>query len=269
MTVPLFAGTNFLAVQGIANDGSSVGGAFDSITVTNSGSSALQPVIINEWMADNAGPMGFVDPADGLFQDWFELFNPNGTAFNLSGYFLTDNLQRPTKWRIPPNSIVAASGFLLVWADNETNQNTGVVGSDLHAAFQLNADGEEIGLFAPDGITPQSTVVFGQQLQNVSQGYFPDGNTNAVYFMTNFTPRSANTLAGPLQIVDLSFNGGSVSLTWSTIPGHTYRVEYKDDLSAPDWTALTEDLLALSETASATDTISPNGHRFYRVLRSD
>ena len=116
-----------------------------------------------EWMADNAGPDGFPDPADGLFQDWFELFNPNSSDFNLSGYYLTDNLSQPSKWRIPTNTVIRAGRFLLVWADNQTNQNNGQPGSDLHAAFQLNAAGEAIGLFAPDGLTAQSTVVFGSK----------------------------------------------------------------------------------------------------------
>jgi hypothetical protein len=266
--VPLAEGANLLAVQGIDNYGTPMTNAVSSINVTNTGPSALQPVIINEWMADNAGPNGLPDPADGLFQDWFELFNPNTNAVNLSGYYLTDNLSQRTKWRVPTNTLIAARGFLLVWADNQPGQNTGVPGSDLHASFQLSAGGEAIGLYAPNGVTPQSTVVFGQQIQNVSQGFFPDGNTNTVFFMTNFTPRAANTLSGPLRITEISFNATTVTLTWSAIAGRTYRVEYKDDLSAP-WTLLDDAIRALGTTASVNDTISPVGHRFYRILRVD
>lgn len=156
----------------------------------NNPASAPSPVVISEWMADNAAPNGFPDPADGKFQDWFELYNPNTNAFDLSGYFLTDTLAQPTKWQIPNNTIIAPKGFLIVWADNEPLQNG--LNADLHANFALSNGGEAIGLFAPDG-TPQSTVTFGPQLQNVSQGRFPTGNTNQTYwFMTNVTARSAN-----------------------------------------------------------------------------
>ncbi len=156
----------------------------------NNPASAPSPVVISEWMADNAAPNGFPDPADGKFQDWFELYNPNTNAFDLSGYFLTDTLSQPDKWQIPNNTIIAAKGFLIVWADNEPLQNG--LNADLHANFQLSNGGEAIGLFAPDG-TPQSTVTFGPQFQNISQGRFPTGNTNQTYwFMTNSTPRSAN-----------------------------------------------------------------------------
>src|SRR5262249_34655664 len=83
--------------------------------------------------------------------------------------------------------------FLLVWADNQTNQNG--INADLHANFQLNNGGEDIGLFDPNG-QPVSTLSFGAQIQNVSQGRWPDGDTNGVfYFMTNFTPRAPNILA--------------------------------------------------------------------------
>lgn len=268
LTVPLGEGTNFLALRGGDNAGNRMTNALDTITVTNTGPSALQPVIINEWVADNAGPNGLADPADGLFQDWLELFNPNLNGYNLSGYYLTDNLSQPTKWRIPPNTVIGARSFLLVWADNETNQNTGLSGSDLHAGFQLNAGGEAIGLFAPNGVTPQSTIRFGPQVENISQGFFPDGNTNAGFSMT-ITPRAANTLSGPLQIAEISFNGTAMTLVWSAIPGRIYRVEYKDDLSAPAWSLLGASIEAVGSSAFASDTVSPISHRFYRILRVD
>jgi hypothetical protein len=86
--------------------------------------------------------------------------------------------------------------------------------------------------------------------------------------MTNFTPRAANTLSGPLRITEISFNPTTVTLTWSAISGRTYRVEYKDDLSAP-WTLLDDAIQAMGTTASVNDTLSPLGHRFYRIFRVD
>ena len=194
ITIPLASGANTLVVQGLSAGGSVASNANANIVVTNTGASAFLPVVINEWMADNKGPAGFADPADGLFQDWFELFNPNTNAVNLSGLFLTDTLSNPTKWQIPANVFISAHGFLLVWADNNTNQNpvAGGTNEDLHACFQLNNSGEAIGLFALDGVTPISTVSFANQMENVSQGWFPDGDTNTLYFMTNSTPRAPN-----------------------------------------------------------------------------
>ncbi|HUR46736.1 MAG TPA: hypothetical protein VMZ27_12735, partial [Candidatus Saccharimonadales bacterium] len=156
----------------------------------------------------------------------------------------------------------------LVWADNQTNQNSAIPGSDLHAPFQLSASGEAIGLFGPDGFTPQSTVIFGQQIQNVSQGFFPDGNTNTIYYMTNFTPRLANTLSAPLRLVNVLLEPGAVTVSWSAVAGHRYSFQYKDDLSDAAWTSGVE-VKALGPTASASDNVVPGAHRFYRVVRID
>src|SRR5207244_8658104 len=139
--------------QGVDNAGRRLANAVDTIVVTNSGPLALKPIVINEWMADNAGPGGVPDPADGLFQDWFELFNPNPTPVELSGLHLTDNLSVPDKWPIPVNTYISGLGFLLVWADGDTTQNAvgGGTNVDLHAPFRLSGNSEAIGLFAADG----------------------------------------------------------------------------------------------------------------------
>jgi hypothetical protein len=86
----------------VDNHGIHLTNATDSITVTNLGTLPPGPVIINEWMAANAGPGGFADPLDGLFQDWFELYNPNDAAVNLSGFQLTDDFSAQTDGRYLP-----------------------------------------------------------------------------------------------------------------------------------------------------------------------
>jgi hypothetical protein len=266
LTLPLYSGTNLLVIQGVDNYANRLTNALDTITVTNTGPSALQPVTINEWMADNAGTLGFADPADGLFQDWFELFNPNTNSVNLGGFSLTDNLSLPEKFRIPSGTVIAPLGFLLVWADNEPEQN-GAHGH-LHVNFQLNTDGEAIGLFSPGGIA-QHIVVFEGQIENVSQGLFPDGHTNAFHSMTNWTPRFPNTLGEGMSFTTISYDNGVATLTWRAIPGRAYRVEFKDELHAPAWTQLGDEVAAVNVTTSVTDSPAPNSYRFYRVRRID
>jgi hypothetical protein len=266
LTVPLYGGTNLLVVQGVDNYGNRLTNRADTIVVTNSGPSALHPVIINEWMADNAGPNGFVDPADGAFQDWFELFNPNTNSVNLGGFYLTDNLAQPMKWQVPSGTIIGARAFLLVWADNQPEQNAGSSDGSLHAGFQLSNNGEAVGLFSAGGVL-QHAVVFGEQFENISQGLFPDGYTNAFHSMTNWTPRFPNTLADALSLTAISLDGGIVTLSWRAIPGRLYRVEFKGELDGPEWTQLGNDVTAVDGTASITDAAAPGTRRFYRVRR--
>lgn len=158
---------------------------------TNNGASPPITIFINEWMADNTQTLA--DPADGGFEDWFELFNPGPNAVDVGGYFLTDVLTNKFKFEIPNNGhyVVPPGGFLLVWADNESNQNS-TNRADLHVNFALSLNGEAIGLFAADG-TQIDAVTFGPQVSNVSEGRFPDG-ASAIYTMPTPTPRAANVL---------------------------------------------------------------------------
>ena len=267
--LPLFNGPNPLIVQGVNNSGIRLTNAIDTITVTNTGSGALLAVLINEWMADNAGPFGISDPVDGLFQDWFELFNPNTNAVNLAGFYLTDNLNQPSKWQVPLGTVIAPSSFLLVWADNEPHQNAAyVTNGHLHAGFQLSSGGEALALFSP-GLVAQHAVTFGAQTQNVSQGLFPDGNTNDVYSMTNWTPRTANTLLGPQLFRVISFTGGVTTLQCDTIPGRNYAVEFKDNLDDAAWQPLGDPHPAAGPTLTVTDNSVTGSQRFYRIKRLD
>jgi hypothetical protein len=268
MTVPLPGHTNWLTVQGLDRNGSLIANATDSITVTNLGAPAMRPVVINEWMADSAGPGGYLDPKDGTYPDWFELYNPNDTPVNLSGYCLTDTLSMPTLFIIPSNTVIAARGFLLVWADAQTNQNNPAIHDDLHVNFQLSKTGDVIGLYASNGIL-QHAVNFTAQIENVSQGLYPDGNTTTAVSMTNWTPRTNNQLGQPpsprLREIVLQ-SDDTVSFAFSTMPGRTYRVEANNDVSTPDWTPLGPYLIATNSWMSFIDTPTGLEQRFYRVV---
>ena len=263
VTVPLASGVNILSIQGLDRNGVALGTALDTITVTNTGSGAPQPVKINEWMANNAAPGGHADPADGRFQDWIELYNPNATAVDLSGYQLTDELAVPAKWTFPAGTRIGPLGFLLVWADNEILQNT--PGNGIHAAFQLSTSGEFLGLYDGSGVA-QHTLNFGPQNENISEGLFPDGNVQAVHPMSNWTPRYPNTLAAPMKIMGFSLTPGGFGLTWTTLPGRVYRVEYSDDPALP-WIPLVPDFSANGEPGSLIDPAAAGPRRYYRVRR--
>jgi len=159
---------------------------------TNDGSFPSLQLVINEWMADNT--LVLADPADGHYEDWFELYNPTDDLMDLGGASLTDTLSSTNKYVIPPGFTVPARGHRLVWADGETNQNNLAVRPDLHAGFSLSKSGEAIGLYDAGG-TLVDAVVFGAQAVNISEGRFPDG-TGPVIVMPSATPGAANV--GPV-----------------------------------------------------------------------
>ncbi|MFQ5506115.1 MAG: CotH kinase family protein [Planctomycetota bacterium] len=139
------------------------GGALSLRVAHPTGASGVR---LNEFLAINR--TGIRDERFEL-EDWIELYNATAQTLDFGGMYLTDNLTRPTKWKIPAPNPVPAGGFMLIWADNE------LLDGPLHAAFKLNGDGEEIGLFDKDGRTLVDSIQFGSQLPDVSEGRLFDG----------------------------------------------------------------------------------------------
>ena len=75
---------------------------------------------------------------------------------------------------------------------------------------------------------------------------------------------SIAVLARP-SIVSAAVSGGDFSLTWSAIPGHAYRVQFKNYLTDANWSNLVPDVTATFTTASISDPVGAM-QRFYRVL---
>jgi len=70
-----------------------------------------------------------------------------------------------------------------------------------------------------------------------------------------------NPILQPVQ-----FSNGVARLTWSALPGRTYRVQYKTSLGTAVWTDLQPDVTATGSTAAAGDAIGSAPQRYYRVL---
>lgn len=88
-------------------------------------------VVINEFSVSNHDAF-----ADGFgdYSDWIELYNTTGSAFNLTGYYLSDKDNNPTKWQFPAGTTIPANGFLRVWA---TGRDVDAAGQ-LHTNFKLS-----------------------------------------------------------------------------------------------------------------------------------
>ena len=259
LTVSLSQGANLLVIEGYDSKGNVL--FSDQITITTSNGAEPTRVLINEWMAANSS--AFADPADGDFEDWFELFNPNSFTVNLSGWSLADNIDLGgARWAIPSGTTIAPFSFLLVWADEELAQNT-ATNNDLHADFRLSQNGEVIAIFDTQGRVVDS-VQFGAQTNNVSHGRFPDGGTDYVFYTTP-TPGAPVQAARPTLNIPSRISANSLRLTWTSEPNRTYQLQYAETLSSPTWF----DLPSVTATASTTsvDVATTDAQaRFYRVM---
>ncbi len=168
-------------------------------------SAQVPSIVINEFLASNVTTNpDMVDFGD--FSDWIELYNSQDFVADISGYYITDDLNDPTKWQIPQHTVIPAKDFYFLWADGEDDipgqnyvrswwpRNIPFTTKWSHTNFKLNKDAELIALFNPDGILIDS-VRFTNQIEDVSYGRKPDGSSNWFRFGEP-TPGKMNSTAG-------------------------------------------------------------------------
>ena len=142
------------------------------------------PLLINEYSASNRN----FNDGFGRNEDWIELYNASpDTYFNLTGYYLSNNLNNPTKWQIQ-SGVVPPNSRVLVFCSNR-NIASGTV---LHSNFDLTqTDSDEIVLADSSGNVIQSLDMFVTQT-NHSFGRTSDGAATWSVFSTP-TPGLQNT----------------------------------------------------------------------------
>jgi hypothetical protein len=71
----------------------------------------------------------------------------------------------------------------------------------------------------------------------------------------------------PPMIEAITVDDATATITWSAVSGHTYRLQSKDDLDAPNWTDVLPDIIATGSSASATNAVGTSSVRFYRIFQ--
>lgn len=141
-------------------------------------------LVINEFMADNTTTIENPD-APGQYSDWIEIYNGESEPVDMGGMYLSDEAAEPTKYPIPAGVTIPAGGYVVFWADDQTDLGP------LHTNFKLAKSDEIIYLIQSDGSGWIDSVAYGAQQTDVSWGRYPDGTDNWSYH-SHPTPGSAN-----------------------------------------------------------------------------
>ena len=127
-------------------------------------------LVVNEIMAQNTNTV--TDP-HGDYSDWFELYNNSTNTICLDYLYATDDPTNLLKWQFPSGLTIAPNSYLIVWADEDLNQD------GIHADFKFSAAGESCILSYSDG-TIVDSVTFGVQTANMGYARIPNGTGNFV-----------------------------------------------------------------------------------------
>jgi hypothetical protein len=143
-------------------------------------------LVINEFLASNNTA---ATDENGEFDDYVEIYNPTSTTVDMSGMFLTDDLDSPAQYRIPNGVTVPPKGYIVFWCDSTPSQGS------THTSFNILRAGEDLGLYDTEanGLAPIDTMTFSTQTTDVSFGRFPDGIDGFVSMRV--TPGAANTIS--------------------------------------------------------------------------
>jgi len=157
----------------------------------------------------------------------------------LSGVYLSDDVGVPGQWAFPDTTI-GAGEYLIVWADNDEEQE------GLHPDFKLSASGESV-VIADIAWNTIDVADYGNQTSDISYGRYPNGTGDFSIMPPTFAAENENYCDYCLStysnttddyISNVSFNtinnssgqGGSdsyqdfTSISTDVEPGQTYSI---------------------------------------------
>lgn len=172
--------------------------------------------------------------------DAIELYNPESSPVDIGGWWLSDDVQEPAKFRIPAGTTIPSKGYVL-FAEKDFNKDTTSI-----LSFNLNAHGDDVWLSADSGGCAKGYchgVSFGEIRNGVTFGRHVAGD-GSVHFpaQSKSTLGSANSgpLVGPIVLSEIMYHaaddtadflelaniaGAPVALYDSLRPANTWKIE--------------------------------------------
>jgi hypothetical protein len=153
-----------------------------TITAIFQAATDFLPVVINEVMPSNSA---YLRDNYGDYDDWTELYNPNGYPINLSNW----SIKRDTNtWIIPSGTVIDANGYVVIWNDNELYQG------DNHTNFKLPNSTQTVYLYSPTDVLIDF-LIYPNTTTDYSFGRYPNGSGTYSEFSYP-TPNQNNDISG-------------------------------------------------------------------------
>lgn len=183
---------------------------------------------INEVQSSNALT---IKDGQGLYPDWIELINTGSSSIDLTGYGVSDDVNKPMRWTFPSGTL-SAGERLIVFADGTSN-----VGDEhFHTNFSISSGGETISLYdANGGLLDQVTVP--ELATDSSYARSPDGTGDFVVTQ-GATPNLENTLESQTSLSNRFFQENNAGIYISEVMTANSAAHMVNEQS-PDWVEVT------------------------------
>ena len=164
---------------------------FEKMTAKELVKQGVHPVVINEISAANTVAVNEYFKKN----DWIELYNTTDDDIDIAGMYVSDKIDKPTKYRISEatavdahySTIIPAHGFLVLWADQLDPAGY------IHTGFKLGNNENEVVMLTAADESWTDTLIYTVQKGDESFGLYPDGTKNT-YVMNFPTIGAANRL---------------------------------------------------------------------------
>jgi hypothetical protein len=182
---------------------------------------------------------------------WTGIINATGqVVINLPAAASGQNAQ--FRWRFSSDSSTGSTG----WSIDSVQISSTSYGC---ASIDSDSDGIPNGWESFYGLDPNNPDDAAQDLDG-------DGTTNQQEYVAGTDPQDSASL---FRIVSIASDPGTgaTSLSFSSVNGKRYRIEYNDDLSNPNgWTTLQDNVAGTGANIPITDMAVGMTQRFYRVV---
>jgi hypothetical protein len=120
-------------------------------------------------------------------------------------------------------------------------------------------------LISPNGVISWIPTPLQAPSTNIFETVVTDDGAPPLSATNSFTVFVTTSQVVPAPTIEsIVITNGGATISWTSVPGHTYRLLYAPELDT-DWIPIPPDILATSSSTSASDSIESVMTRFYRV----
>jgi len=124
----------------------------------------------------------------------------------------------------------------------------------------------DVHSYAPNEIQPDGRYGNGTLATGKSHAGSATDTNDSASIKTSATA-GRPLITTPIQpiLMNIAESNSTLYFTWNTVSNQTYQLQYTTDLAVTNWSSLGKPITATSNSASTSDTIGPDAHRYYRV----